>query len=98
MRNLHLQPDETGNIPSPFPYLNPDSKDWQGDDESDGEEGFDGSDGIVAPFQPMPEGNDGGDEVDPDDEDEDDNDDDTGFGFLVGIGLLLGNRSQPRFA
>lgn len=101
MNHLNLQPDETGNIPTPFAYLNPESRDWRGADEEDGEsDGYDDLDaggGILAPFQPIPEDNGGGEEVDEDEyEDEDDND--RGFGFMAGIGLALGYQGQPRFA
>lgn len=97
MQNVHLQPDETGNVPSPFPYLNPESRDWQGDDERDEDDDFDAGGGILAPYQPMPDPDWGGDEVDPDEEDDGD-DSDRGFGFMVGIGLLMGNHGQPRTA
>lgn len=70
-----------GSIPSPFPYLNPDSDEWKGADE---EGGFD-TDGGMGVRRPSPDDDyDGGDEVE---EDEDDHDDsNTGFG--IGIGLL----------
>lgn len=72
-----------GSIPSPFPYLNPDSEDWKGADE---EGGFD-TDGGVTVLKPNPDDdNDGGDEAE--EEDEDDYDD-SDMGFGAGIGLML---------
>lgn len=74
--------DENG-IVSPFPYLNPDSEEWKGDDEQDD---FDEGGGIgVRPIDPDEPDNDGGDEEEFEDNDEDDGTD-TGFG--IGIGLL----------
>lgn len=35
IQNYEPENDEEGNIPSPFPYANPDSEFWKGDDEED---------------------------------------------------------------
>jgi len=86
-------PEEQGMIPSPFPYLNPDSDEWKGADDK----GFD-TDGGIAVLDPNRDPDDfGGDEAEEDDEDEgNDDDSDTGFGF--GIGLLSTFFMPPRFA
>ena len=44
MHSPPLQPDETGDIPSPFAYLNPESKDWQGADDDENDGSYEGED------------------------------------------------------
>jgi hypothetical protein len=80
-----------GSIPSPFPYLNPDSDEWKGADE----DGFD-TDGGVGVLDPHRDPDDfGGDEAEEDYDDEDDIDDDPDTGFGVGIGLLSTLFARP---
>lgn len=87
---IPLAPDETGNIPSPFPYLNPDSREW-GDDEQDG------GGGITALRKPHDPDDFGGNEVDEDEyeETDDDEDNDRGLGFGVGMFLTTFNMPMP---
>lgn len=86
-------------IPSPYPYLNTESKEWEGADETDEfeetdeDEGLDSGGSAMARLHPDDPQGGSGDEIDPDEEDDNDDDDiDTGFG--VGIGLFL----APLFA
>ena len=55
MQNTALLPDETGNIPSPFPYLNADSDEWKGDDERGGLD-FGGGSAMVRTTPKPPQG------------------------------------------
>lgn len=75
-----------GSVPSPFPYLNPDSDEWKGADE---EGGFD-TDGGVMVRNPTPDDDtDGGDEADFEDDEDDYDDSDTGFGFGILLSTLF---------
>ena len=79
-----------GSIPSPFPYLNPDSDEWKGADE---EGGFD-TDGGMGVRTPRPDDDtDGGDEAEFEDDEDDYDDSDMGFG--AGIGLLSTLFARP---
>lgn len=79
VNGIPLVPDETGNVPTPFPYLNDDSAAWQiGDEDSDDEDGYDEGGSAMARLLPPDPDEGGGDEVDPEDEDDEPH---TGFGI-----------------
>ena len=81
-------------IPSPFPYLNPESEEWKGADEED--ESSDSGGNACVLREPKDPDDGGGYEDEPDeDESDDDNDNDRGFGFGIGLFLSAFNSPMP---